>query len=570
MTNPLVLAAKYNKLALPSTPEDDAQLRDVTRALQNLSNFLTREHGKIETAAAFATSLAATVFNVLDYGADARGVRDASAAFAAAALAAEDAGGGVLWTPPGTFRLDSPVTLGANVVIRGSGAASVLDARSATGTIALSLSGADSGVEAVRIVGAAADSVESGRVDVLSTASRARVASCIFDSTFASVVVSADDVDVVGNWFVRYRLGVYLTLGSAGTTVRGNRFVSVAGSGIVAGYDGVLMEGTSTATVTSNVIAACREHGIYIAGLSTPNVGITVTGNSVSGHGSDGIKVLGSNAGAAAATDITVTGNTVTDGDATSGGITVGFANRVTVTGNLTTGQNRGIFVRGGTTAVTVTGNNASRNTASGIEVRDLSGDNIGTVVRGNTVNENDQAAAGFSGITVTCTGGFDTRDLVLDGNKCADYQSVPTQNYGIEVGAVSGGSTLTSIRITNTTGTGNTVALIGGAGLASAVTAVASDNASDLPRTVTTTATVTVLDTTVLADATAAAFDVDLPSAANVPDAVFTIKKIDASANAVTVDAGAATIDGAATYALAAQWQSITVQSNGTNWYIL
>jgi len=46
------------------------------------------------------------------------------------------------------------------------------------------------------------------------------------------------------------------------------------------------------------------------------------------------------------------------------------------------------------------------------------------------------------------------------------------------------------------------------------------------------------------------------------------TIKKTDASANAVTVDGnGAETIDGSTTVSLAAQWDFITVVSNGTNW---
>ena len=90
--------------------------------------------------------------------------------------------------------------------------------------------------------------------------------------------------------------------------------------------------------------------------------------------------------------------------------------------------------------------------------------------------------------------------------------------------------------------------------------------------RTITTTATLALRDTAVYADATAGAVMVNLPSAnlATVGK-VYTIKKIDASANAVTVDAaGGDLIDGAGTYPLGAQWDAITVQSDGTNWYIL
>lgn len=72
-----------------------------------------------------------------------------------------------------------------------------------------------------------------------------------------------------------------------------------------------------------------------------------------------------------------------------------------------------------------------------------------------------------------------------------------------------------------------------------------------------------------VLADATSAAFTVTLPPANPYAGVAFTVKKTDASANAVTVD-GAETIDGAANYALAAQYDAVTVISNGTAWHVI
>lgn len=68
--------------------------------------------------------------------------------------------------------------------------------------------------------------------------------------------------------------------------------------------------------------------------------------------------------------------------------------------------------------------------------------------------------------------------------------------------------------------------------------------------------------------DATGAAFTVTLPPADRFVGLEFTIKKVDASVNVVTIDGNAAeTIDGAATVPLAAQWESRTVISNGSNW---
>jgi hypothetical protein len=86
-----------------------------------------------------------------------------------------------------------------------------------------------------------------------------------------------------------------------------------------------------------------------------------------------------------------------------------------------------------------------------------------------------------------------------------------------------------------------------------------------------TTTYTITFSDATVTGDATSGAFTVTLPSAATVTGVEFTIKKIDASANAVTVGTTSSqTIDGITTYSLASRWSTITVQSDGSNWLII
>lgn len=75
----------------------------------------------------------------------------------------------------------------------------------------------------------------------------------------------------------------------------------------------------------------------------------------------------------------------------------------------------------------------------------------------------------------------------------------------------------------------------------------------------------------TVLIDATAAARTVTLPTAASAKHRVYTVKKIDASANTVTIDpAGAETIDGVATQVLTTQWQAFKIQSDGTAWFIV
>ena len=89
--------------------------------------------------------------------------------------------------------------------------------------------------------------------------------------------------------------------------------------------------------------------------------------------------------------------------------------------------------------------------------------------------------------------------------------------------------------------------------------------------RSVTATGNVVSGDYLIIADATGGAITMVLPPAALVPGRIYAFKRINSGANAVVVDpSGAETIDGAATYTLSAQWNSVTIMSNGTAWFII
>ena len=89
--------------------------------------------------------------------------------------------------------------------------------------------------------------------------------------------------------------------------------------------------------------------------------------------------------------------------------------------------------------------------------------------------------------------------------------------------------------------------------------------------RSVTATGNVVSGDYLIIADATGGAITMTLPPAALVPGRIYVFKRINSGANAVIVDpSGAETIDGAATYTLSAQWNSVTIMSNGTAWFII
>jgi hypothetical protein len=85
---------------------------------------------------------------------------------------------------------------------------------------------------------------------------------------------------------------------------------------------------------------------------------------------------------------------------------------------------------------------------------------------------------------------------------------------------------------------------------------------------TYTTNKTLSNIDSVVLVDATSGPLTITLP--ASVIGKYFDIKKVDSSANAVTIATTSGVIDGDATKVLALQNASLTIIGSGTNFYIL
>lgn len=73
------------------------------------------------------------------------------------------------------------------------------------------------------------------------------------------------------------------------------------------------------------------------------------------------------------------------------------------------------------------------------------------------------------------------------------------------------------------------------------------------------------------LCNAGSGSFTANLPAAATYGGRVYTFKKVDASANTITIDGNAAeTIDGAATRVMNTYNEKLTIMSDGTNWVII
>lgn len=90
----------------------------------------------------------------------------------------------------------------------------------------------------------------------------------------------------------------------------------------------------------------------------------------------------------------------------------------------------------------------------------------------------------------------------------------------------------------------------------------------------ITSTSTSITLDGThytVLVDASGAAKTITLPVASGVTGRIYNIKKTDSTANTVTVDANASElIDGGLTAVIAQQYTTLSIQCDGSNWYII
>lgn len=87
--------------------------------------------------------------------------------------------------------------------------------------------------------------------------------------------------------------------------------------------------------------------------------------------------------------------------------------------------------------------------------------------------------------------------------------------------------------------------------------------------RTVAANDTATTSDYTILGNATSAAFTETLP-AGPMKGEILRVKKIDSSSNAVTISGNGFNIDGASTQAISTQYTAITMQFDGSQWWVL
>jgi hypothetical protein len=90
--------------------------------------------------------------------------------------------------------------------------------------------------------------------------------------------------------------------------------------------------------------------------------------------------------------------------------------------------------------------------------------------------------------------------------------------------------------------------------------------------RTVTASTAATATDNTILANTTSGAIIISLPAAGSITGRIYTIKKIGTGGidNQLTINPSAGTIDGGSSYVIYNDWTYVTLQTDGSNWYVI
>jgi hypothetical protein len=112
---------------------------------------------------------------------------------------------------------------------------------------------------------------------------------------------------------------------------------------------------------------------------------------------------------------------------------------------------------------------------------------------------------------------------------------------------------------------------MVGGAGNANSTVQIDGSVAMAI-KTVTANYTATAADNTILANTSGSAFMITLPAPSGIAGRIYTIKKVGNGGidNDLTITPSSGTIDGGTMYRIYNDWTFVTLQTDGTDWYII
>ncbi|WP_167529993.1 discoidin domain-containing protein [Streptomyces calvus] len=255
-------------------------------ALQATGVQVTVDVADFEQAAGPAARPAGSV-SVTDKGADPTGQGDSTQAFREAIAAAQ---GGVVWIPPGEYRLTSSLNGVQNVTLRGAGhwhsivrTSRFIDQQSSAGNVR---------IQDFAVIGEVTERVDSN------------------PDNFVNGSLGPNS-SVSGMWLQHLKVGLWLTGTNDNLVVENNRFLDMTA-------DGLNLNGNARGvTVRNNFLRNQGDDALAMWSLYAPNTDSTFENNTVSQPNlANGIAIYGG-------TDITVRNNLVTDTNALGSGIAI-------------------------------------------------------------------------------------------------------------------------------------------------------------------------------------------------------------------------------------------------------
>jgi len=203
-------------------------------------------------------------------------------------------------------------------------------------------------------------------------------------------------------------------------------------------------------------------------------------------------------------------------------------------------------------------------------------------VISNGLVQKRQVSAAAFGNAIRSINGNRDTAQVFSFKNTGTDL-TVSTNNAdSVFLNVPDAGTTARGVVTTATqtfAGTKNfqdsvTAAksvLVGSTGSANSTVQVAGSMALAI-KSVTSSYTATGADNTILANTTSGAIVITLPDPASFAGRIYTIKKIGTGGidNQLTITPAAGTIDGGASYIIYNDWTYVSLQTDGSNWYVI
>lgn len=372
---------------------------------------------------------------------------------------------------------------------------------------------------------------------------------------------------------------------SSGVGVKGYYYVvSTAGTTNLDGItdwqigDWAVFNGTAWQKVDNSdaVVSVNGQTGVVVLNAAnvgaTPNTAYVLTTGLLSGGGQltgnvtvDLTSVPIANVPGGVANTVTIIAGTgLAGGGNLSSNVTIDMANTAVAPGSYGTASSVGQFT------VDQQGRlSSAANVAIDIAVANVSGAvaNTTTITAGIGLSGGGNLASNITinlANTTVTAGNYGSNTQVAQITIDAQGRITSASNVAITGGGGgSGGNVVTAIA-TITSGTE-----IGWSNNSAAILSW-ENNSSQIIAWANAQYAVSANNATILVNYPSAAFGVVLPSATTITGQQFKIKKIDSSANAVTVSTTSSqTIDNSLTYPLSTQYQSVTLQSDGSNWWI-